>query len=163
MKTRVSGVPYEVDIEVPYTKRISTNEYFMAIAKLVAARGTCIRRKVGCVLVNGHKHIIATGYAGVPSGFDHCVDKPCPGALSTSGTGLDKCQAVHAEQNALLQCSNIFNIEACFTTTSPCIHCIKLLLNTSCKIILYEEKYPGFENVAELWQSSGRLILQIGE
>ena len=104
--------------------------YFLRMAKLVSERGTCIRRKVGCVFVNKKNHIIATGYNGNPSGFNHCIDYPCLGSKSKSGEDLDKCEAIHAEQNALLQCKDVYDIDRVYTTLEPCVHCVKLLLNT---------------------------------
>ena len=56
--------------------RLSNDEYFLEIANTVSQRGTCARRKVGCVLVDSANHIVATGYNGVPSGFIHCLDQP---------------------------------------------------------------------------------------
>ena len=72
------------------------------MAELVAERSTCRRRKVGCVLVDSNNHVVATGYNGVPTHFPHCLDEPCEGATAPSGESLEKCLAVHAEQNALL-------------------------------------------------------------
>lgn len=138
------------------TERIEIDDYFMMIAAVVGRRSTCGRRRVGCVLVDVHNHIIATGYNGVPMGFDHCLSHPCEGACLPTGTGLDKCLAIHAEQNALLQCSDIFAIDRCYTTTSPCIHCVKPLLNTSCKRIIFGEEYPHSES-KELWERGGRI------
>ena len=135
--------------------RPPTDFYFLRMAMLVAERGTCARRKVGSILINKKNHVIATGYNGNPSGFKHCIDKPCPGANSKSGTDLDKCEAIHAEQNALLQCKDVYNIDRVYTTLEPCIHCVKLLLNTSTQQIIYGEKYV--HNLARnLWESSGR-------
>ena len=57
-------------------KRPSWDEYFMEIARLVAQRSTCLRRKVGAVLVKD-KHVLATGYNGVPSGLRHCLEIGC--------------------------------------------------------------------------------------
>ena len=93
--------------------RPSKDEYFMDMALLVSERSTCLRRKVGAVLINKRKHVLATGYNGVASGQPHCLDIPCIGANSASGTDLDLCEAVHAEQNALLQCRNVFEIDTC--------------------------------------------------
>jgi len=56
------------------SNRVSWDEYFMSIAKLVATRSTCMRRQVGCVIVKD-KRIIASGYNGAPSGVSHCTDK----------------------------------------------------------------------------------------
>lgn len=134
--------------------RLSTIDYFLGIAHLVAQRSTCIRRQVGCVLVNDRNHILATGYNGVPAGFVHCTEMPCSGADCESGTGLDLCEAIHAEQNALLQCRNVYEIHTCYVTTFPCIHCIKMLLNTSTKTIIAAEGYPH-EQSKILWQKKG--------
>ena len=111
--------------------------YFLKMALLTAQRGTCARRKVGCILVNQKKHVIATGYNGNPAGQKHCIDYPCKGATAKSGSDLELCEAIHAEQNALLQCKNVYEIHKVYCTVSPCIHCIKLLLNTSAQHIIF--------------------------
>jgi dCMP deaminase len=129
--------------------------YFLKMAKLVSERGTCARRKVGCVFVNKRNHVIATGYNGNPSGFVHCIDDPCEASKSLSGTDLDKCKAIHAEQNAILQCKDVYDIDRVYTTLEPCIHCIKLLLNTSANQIIYGEKYVHTE-ARKLWKKSQR-------
>ena len=135
--------------------RPPTDFYFLKMAKLVSERGTCARRKVGCIFVNKRNHVIATGYNGNPAGFTHCIDDPCEGADSKSGTDLDKCKAIHAEQNALLQCKNVYDIDRVYTTLEPCIHCVKLLLNTTANQIIYGEKYVH-EFARKLWEESGR-------
>ena len=129
--------------------------YFLRMALLVSERGTCVRRKVGCILVNKKNHVLATGYNGNPSGFSHCLDNPCKGANSTSGKDLDKCEAIHAEQNALLQCKDVYDIHTVYCTVSPCIHCVKLLLNTSAKNIVFGEKYIQ-KDAERLWMMSDR-------
>jgi dCMP deaminase len=140
-------------------ERMSKDEYFTKMGQLVSRRATCARRSVGCVLVSSRGHVLATGYNGTPSGSDHCIDSPCPGASYPSGTGLERCEAVHAEQNALLQCRNVFEIETAYVTAMPCMTCIKLLLNTSCKRIIYIEDYPHAE-AKDLWIRNGRELLQ---
>jgi dCMP deaminase len=125
------------------------------MAKLVAQRATCFRRRVGCVLVNGQYHVMATGYNGVASGVRHCSDFPCPGAHLPSGEGLHLCQAIHAEQNALIQCHDISLIDTVYCTASPCISCVRLLLNTSARRIVFIEHYPHYD-AAKLWLSMNR-------
>lgn len=158
--------------------RLGRDEYFIAMAKLVAQRATCLRRAVGCVLTNEHGHVLATGYNGVARGQPHCneetgrISNPmlitrdnvtrvtehweresvpvyanaCPGAASPSGTNLQGCQAIHAEQNALLQCRNINEIHTAYVTASPCITCMRLIANTSIKRIVFAEEYPHVES-----------------
>jgi dCMP deaminase len=159
--------------------RISRTQLYMDMASLIAQRTTCLRRAVGCVLVNARGHVLSTGYNGVAAGQKHCnetetwtvkhvvppdeivVSHPhaCTGATSPSGTNLDACQAIHAEQNALLQCQDVYEIDTCYCTTSPCMTCTKLLLNTSCKVIIYREEYPATE-ARDFWVKSGRTWLQ---
>lgn len=152
----------------------------MSLAVLTAQRATCLRRKVGCVLLNHRGHVLSTGYNGVASGQPHCSDtevswtadttewltKPrqirvvshphaCPGAHAASGTNLDGCEAIHAEQNALLQCRDIYMIDTAYVTASPCMTCTKLLLNTGCQRIVYLEEYPH-PAAKNLWIASGK-------
>lgn len=128
--------------------RESKEVYFLKMAKHVATRATCPRREVGCIIVDKNGHIKATGYNGVPRGHSHCIDKPCGGQNMASSTGLNFCMATHAEQNALLQCHNIMEVDTIYVTTSPCVTCAKLIANTSCKKVVYAEEYndaPAFE------------------
>ena len=131
--------------------RPSRDEYFLAMAALVSLRATCRRRRVGCVLVDSHRHVLATGYNGVACGRDHCLDTPCVGADLPSGTGLDQCEAIHAEQNAMLQCRDTQTIDTAYITVSPCITCVKLLMNTSCKRIVFLENYTQ-QAARDLWK-----------
>ena len=124
--------------------RLDSDEYFLQIAKLVAERSTCRRRKVGCVLVDTQKHIVATGYNGGPSGFTHCLDVPCEGASAPSGTDLDKCFAVHAEVNAFLQLTSEDNLTA-YLSTTPCFTCAKMLCNSKVVRIVAHEWYSHDE------------------
>jgi len=159
------------------SQRISIEYWAMQLAVITSLRSTCARRQCGCILLDERNHVIATGYNGVASGLQHCkdsasyyyrgdvnlghVDSPrlaeyaCPGASLDSGEGLELCMAIHAEQNAILQCSDVYKIKSVYSTTSPCITCTKLLLNTSCTEIVFKEKYPH-EEAAELWKSTGR-------
>ena len=56
--------------------RISKDDYFMKIAEVVSERSTCIKRKVGAVLIKD-SYIVSTGYNGAPSGFNHCTPLTC--------------------------------------------------------------------------------------
>ena len=140
------------------TERPSVDQYFTDMAELVSSRGTCCRRKVGCILTDKNNHILSTGYNGRPKGFKHCTEeKPCIAAAVPSGDNLEGCEALHAEQNALLQCKDPQTIETAYVTLFPCITCTKLLLNTTCKTIVYSEEYVQPEAI-ELWERAGRQI-----
>jgi dCMP deaminase len=126
--------------------RISQDEYFMRIAFLVSLRSTCIRRKVGSVLTkNGH--IISTGYNGVPSGVEHCTKYTCLRLINNikSGESPELCRGVHSEVNCIIQ-SAIYGtaIEGnttLYCTNFPCNSCLKLLMNSRIKRIVYKDDY----------------------
>lgn len=147
--------------------RPTRDEWAIELARLTAKRATCLRRQVGCVLLNERGHVLATGYNGVAAGQPHCNEEvwgdgavltwphACSGAKAPSGQALDACQAIHAEQNALLQCRDVWSIHSAYITASPCITCTKLLMNTSCKRIVFSEPYPHNE-AEKLWVGGGR-------
>lgn len=138
--------------------RISTDEWGLLLAKTTALRSTCLRRHVGCVLTDKRGIVLATGYNGVPSGFPHCNEgHPCSGAFAPSGESLSECRAIHAEQNALIQLTKPYEVKTVYSTTFPCIHCIKMLLNTSASRIVYLEDYAHEESKV-LWPGE---ILQL--
>jgi len=140
--------------------RLDRHEAMMQMAEIVAKRSTCIRRSVGAVITNETGIVLATGFNGVPQGIDHCNEgSPCDGALAPSGTRLDECLAIHAEQNALIQLSNPREAAYIYTTTETCIHCTKMLLNTSVHTIYYRETYTP-SNIG-LWLNSGRKAIRI--
>lgn len=128
----------------------------MKIAFEVASMGTCARRSVGVVLVDDRNIILATGHNGPPSKWPHCMGTAeegsvkCPGATATPGKDLDLCYANHAELNALIHCPDTTKIRTCYTTTSPCINCVKALLCTDTSRIVFFEEYPHPEAI-ELW------------
>lgn len=132
--------------------RPTLDEWGLDLAFVVATRGTCARRQVGCVLMDANGKILATGYNGPAAGRSHCRGHKvgCPGAAFPSGEGLDKCEAIHAEQNALLQCVDVRRIHTCYTTTSPCVHCVKMLLNTGCRRIVFAQEY-GHDDAKRWW------------
>lgn len=138
--------------------RPSVDVYFMAMAFLVASRSTCARRAVGCVLTDDRNRVLATGYNGVPSGMTHCTDVPCPAAESAIGENLDACLAVHSEQNAVALCPDVSRIGTAYCTTRPCVSCQKLLINTSCRRIVYCLGYP---DAGRVWERSGRELERI--
>lgn len=88
-------------------KRKNKDKYYLDIARQVASRSTCLKRKYGCVLVNNDE-IIATGYNGSPRGEINCCDihEECPRKDIPHNSGdYSDCPSVHAEQNAMLSAS----------------------------------------------------------
>ena len=129
------------------------------IAMGVGSQSTCLRRSVGCVIINKRGHILATGYNGVGAGMPHCNEgHPCQGY--DLPPGKDSCEAVHAEINALLQCANVWEIDTLYVTLSPCVRCTKILLNTACSKIMYAEEHEG-ETGKALWTKAGRAWVKL--
>ena len=84
--------------------RPTWDEYFIEIAKVVSSRSTCIRRRYGAVIVKDHV-IVSTGYNGAPRGSINCIDtNRCKRQELNipSGERYELCEAVHAEQNAIV-------------------------------------------------------------
>lgn len=152
--------------------RPTQDQWAMALAVVTAQRSTCIRRNVGCVLLNARGHVLATGNNGVASGQAHCNEqtalkfktKPIRHHVPVFGhackghdlpPGQDSCEAIHAEQNALLQCKDVYDIHTAYVTLSPCMACCKILLNTSCRKIVFLKEWDD-PKPKELWLKSGR-------
>jgi dCMP deaminase len=138
------------------SKRESKNLTFLKMAKVLSAQATCVRRSVGCIFTDVNNVIIASGYNGNAKELQHCLDVPCAGAGYSNGQGLDVCEAIHAEQNAILMLKNTSELHTCYTTTSPCPHCLKMLLNTGCQRIVFSEAHASAAQSEELWRRTGR-------
>jgi dCMP deaminase len=133
-------------------KRPHIYDTMLSIAAVIAERSTCARRAVGCVLVDKDNRVLSIGHNGPARGMTHCTETPCEGAGMASGTGLELCQAIHAEQNALMFCNDIMKIDKCFVTVSPCVHCIKMLMNTGCKTIIFAGHYAHNLAAENMWK-----------
>lgn len=126
--------------------RPSWDEYFMEICRLVATRSTCLRRKVGAVVVRDNR-ILATGYNGPPSGLAHCLDAGCLREKMgiPSGERHELCRGLHAEQNAIIQAAT-FGIPIAgatfYLTNQPCALCAKMLANAKVKRVVFAGDYP---------------------
>lgn len=129
---------------------ITKTQWAMELAIQIAKIATCPRRSVGCVLLDSDYKILSTGFNGVPPGLKHCTDYPCAGTAHK-----DKCMAIHAEINALIQCPDVSKIRKAFVTCFPCFRCAKALMNTGVKEVIYIDVYNGFEETAEMLTSSG--------
>lgn len=89
------------------SKRVSKVDTYLNCAEVFAYRSTCLKRKYGAVIVKDDA-VISTGYNGAPRGFDSCFELGyCPRIDRNmhQGEGYGICRAIHAEANALLNCS----------------------------------------------------------
>ncbi len=122
------------------------DEYFLEIADLVAKRSTCLRRKVGALVVKDRR-ILATGYNGTPSGIAHCDEVGClrEKLKIPSGERHELCRGLHAEQNVLLQASLhgvSLKDSAIYVTNQPCIICAKMIINAGISEVVMAGPYP---------------------
>ncbi|MHA1458147.1 MAG: deoxycytidylate deaminase [Promethearchaeota archaeon] len=124
--------------------RISKDDYFMKIAEVVSERSTCLKRKVGAVLIKD-SHIVSTGYNGAPSGFKHCTSETCVRQNLKSGERPELCRGVHAEINCIIQAAihgtSIQGNTTLYSTHFPCMSCLKLIINAGIKRLVYKEGY----------------------
>jgi dCMP deaminase len=84
-------------------KRPPKDEYYLEIAKAVAQRSPCIRRKYGAVIVKNDA-IVSTGYNGPARGVINCFEVGCIKDLQNlpHGMAYEDCPGVHAEENAVV-------------------------------------------------------------
>ncbi len=131
-------------------QRISWQEYFSELARLVSKRSPCHRLHVGCVLVK-HNHIISTGYNGF-----------LPGAAHESIVMDGHEQAtVHAEMNAVADCARrgvSVDGATAYITHYPCINCFKALVAAGVKEVFYLEDYKNNAIVEKLRESCGVVL-----
>lgn len=120
--------------------RLSKEEYFLSLIPHVASRSTCARRAVGCIITDKEGHVLSMGYNGPPKNLSHCTDHPCAGANDSSGDNSN-CIAVHAEQNALLQCSSLDRAYYLYCSCTPCFVCAKMIANTNIIKVMILEDY----------------------
>lgn len=132
--------------------RPSWDEYFLNIAKAVGTRATCLRRLYGAVIVKDNI-IISTGYNGAPRGAVNCVDaKMCQRNLHNvpKGERYELCEAVHAEQNAIINAdpekmkgATIYiagvNADGSLASGKPCLLCRRMIRNAMLSKVVYYE------------------------
>jgi dCMP deaminase len=146
-------------------ERPSWDQYFLTITRQVAERSTCKRAKVGAVIVRD-KNILATGYNGAPAGLAHCTEVGCLiyESKTPSGEIEENCyRTIHAEINAIAQAAkNGVSIRdaAIYVTHTPCIHCMKVLINTGITQIFYERDYKA-NTVRDLLASTDVVIKKV--
>lgn len=142
-------------------ERPSWDEYFMEMAEVAQKRSTCLRRKVGAVIVQDRR-IMATGYNGVPAGIVHCEERGClrEQLKVPAGQRHELCRGLHAEQNAIIQAAYLGQSIAggtLYCTHQPCVICAKMIINAGIQRIVVKEGYPD-ELAREMLQEAGLTV-----
>jgi dCMP deaminase len=146
-------------------QRPSWDEYFMNIAKVVASRSNCMKRKVAAIIVKD-KRVISTGYNGTPRGTRNCNEGGCPRCnnLATSGTALEECLCSHGEENAIVQASYhgvSLKDAIIYSTFAPCLQCSKMIINSGIREVIYNMDYPLNSSAFRLFQEAGVFIRKL--
>lgn len=154
--------------------RVGKGAYYCFIAYAVSLRSTCLRRQYGCVIVKNDE-IIATGYNGSPRGEANCCDVGLCWREAHDiphGEQYEKCQAVHAEQNAILSAPRekligstlyLFGREGNKVITSaPCDICDKFIKNAGIKEVVTPQM-PLSTDMITLFGDASLLYSNIGK
>ena len=139
--------------------RINKTDYYMGIARAVSMRSTCARRQYGAVIVKNDE-IIATGYNGSPRGAFNCSDNNICYRMVNNvphGEQYEKCEAVHAEQNAMISASRDQMIDSVMYLAGyedgreivavPCNICRRMIINAGIAKVI--NKKEGLANALD--------------
>ncbi len=119
----------------PYgEKQTAFDKRYLEMALIWAKNSYCKRRQVGALIVKG-KMIISDGYNGTPAGFENvCEDE----------NNATKPYVLHAEANAITKVAksnNSSDNSTLYVTSSPCMECAKLIIQSGIKRVVYCDKY----------------------
>ena len=115
-------------------KQFELDKRYLRMARVWSENSYCTRRKVGALIVKD-KMIISDGYNGTPSGFENVCELE---------DGTTKGYVLHAEANAITKIAKSGNSSldaTLYVTTSPCLECAKLIIQSGIKRVVYSEKY----------------------
>ena len=140
---------------------------FLDMSELVATWSSCFQpnRQIGAVIVKD-KRIMTTGYNGAPSGVESCKSKGycLRRQLSIpSGTQLETCYAVHAEENTICQSAKLgISVDGgtLYCTHQPCVVCCRMMINAGIKRVVYKYGYPS-EFSLKLFAEAGVVVEQL--
>lgn len=137
----------------PTEKQFNLDQRYLFMARIWAGNSYCTRRKVGAIIVKD-KMIISDGYNGTPSGFENiCEDD----------NNMTKPYVLHAEANAITKVAKSNNSSfgsTLYVTSSPCLECAKLIIQSGIRRVVYMEKYRNTEGL-QLLERAGVELLQI--
>lgn len=132
------------------SKQQQFDRRYLEMARVWALNSYCKRRQVGALIVKD-KMIISDGYNGTPSGFENnCEDED----------GRTKPYVLHAEANAITKVAKSNNSSegaTLYITTSPCLECAKLIIQSGITRVVYCDRYR-VEDGIKLLQRTGILV-----
>jgi len=116
------------------------NQMWMDVAEVFAQQSHAVRKKVGCTIVKRDR-IISQGWNGTSAGLDNA----CEGE-----DGKTLPHVIHAESNAITKLARSTESgedATLYTTTSPCIDCAKLIVQTGIQRVYYAELYKSTDGI----------------
>ena len=132
-------------------KQVKLDSRYLRMANVWSENSYCNRRKVGALIVKD-KMIISDGYNGTPEGFENvCEDD----------VGDTKNYVLHAEANAITKVAKSSNSSqgaTLYVTTSPCIECSKLIIQSGIKRVVFSEKYRQTDGLELLERANIELV-----
>ena len=132
-------------------KQILLDKRYLEMALIWAQNSYCIRRQVGALIVKG-KMIISDGYNGTPSGFENiCEDE----------NNITKPYVLHAEANAITKVAKSNNSSegaTLYVTTSPCMECSKLIIQSGIKGVVFCNRYHKNDGLDLLHRAGIELV-----
>jgi len=132
-------------------KQVKLDSRYLRMASVWSENSYCNRRKVGALIVKD-KMIISDGYNGTPEGFENvCEDD----------AGDTKDYVLHADANAITKVAKSSNSSqgaTLYVTTSPCIECSKLIIQSGIKRVVFSEKYRHTDGLELLERANIELV-----
>ncbi len=132
-------------------KQLKFDKRYLQMAEIWAQNSHCKRRQVGALLVK-ERMIISDGYNGTPSGFENdCEDE----------SNKTKAYVLHAEANAITKVAKSNNSSegsTLYVTTSPCIECSKLIIQSGIERVVFSELYTKNEGLKLLERAGIEII-----
>ena len=132
-------------------KQLLLDKRYMRMALIWAENSYCKRRQVGAILVK-NKMIISDGYNGTPSGFENvCEDE----------NNETKPYVLHAEANAITKVARSNNSSegaTMYVTSSPCIECAKLIIQSGITRVVYANSYRLSDGVELLQRADIEIV-----
>lgn len=123
--------------------RPSFDQTYMDVVDIIARRSTCLRKKVGSVVVVDRR-ILSHGYNGVVSSEDHCCDT---GQCLKDREGREDYKpCVHAEQNAICLCAKrglAVKGATLYVNADICMTCAKLIISCEMSRVVVRRDFRG--------------------
>ncbi len=135
-------------------KRVTKDNYYLDIARTVAERSTCLRKKYGAIIVRNDV-IVSTGYNGAPRGRMNCNDLGyCmrDKLKIPRGERYEMCRSVHSEANAIISASREQMLGAtlymvCVSpedgslvpATTSCMMCKRMIINAGISKVIVRD------------------------